>query len=34
MHDRILVATAKLLNAALITKDEEIIKSKVVRTIW
>ena len=34
MHDRILVATAKLLNATLITKDEEIITSNVVRTIW
>jgi len=34
MHDRIIVATAKLLNAVLITKDEEIIKSKIVKTIW
>ena len=34
MHDRILVATARLLNAILITKDKEITKSKVVKTIW
>lgn len=33
-HDRIVVATAKLLNAILITKDEKIINSKLVKTIW
>ena len=33
-HDRIIVATAKLLNARLITKDENIRNSKIVETIW
>jgi PIN domain nuclease of toxin-antitoxin system len=33
-HDRIIVATAKLLNAKLITKDENIRKTKIVKTIW
>ena len=33
-HDRIIVATAKLLNATLITKDEKIKNSKIVKTIW
>ena len=34
MHDRILVATAKLLNATLITKDEEITWSNEVKVVW
>lgn len=34
MHDRILVTTTKLLDAVLITKDREIMKSKIVRTVW
>ena len=34
LHDRIVVATAKLLNAQLITKDEKIKKSKLVKTVW
>lgn len=34
LHDKIIVATSKLLNADLITKDEEIIKSKLVKTVW
>lgn len=34
LHDRIIVATAKLLNAELITKDANIIESKMVETIW
>ena len=34
LHDRIIVATAKTLNATLITKDEEIVKSKLVKTVW
>src|SRR3989338_9802793 len=29
LHDRIIVATAKTLNATLITKNEEIVKSKL-----
>ena len=33
-HDRIIVATAKLLNAKLITKDEKIRKAKIIKTIW
>jgi predicted nucleic acid-binding protein len=34
IHDKIIVATAQRINAALITKDEEIIKSGYVKTIW
>jgi len=34
IHDRIMVVTAKLLNASLITKDKEIMESKLVKTIW
>ena len=34
MHDRIIVGTAKLLNAVLITKDAEIEASGVVETVW
>ena len=33
-HDRIIVATAKLLNAKLVTKDKKIAASKLVETIW
>ena len=33
-HDRIIVATAKLLNAKLITKDADIINSSTVETVW
>lgn len=34
MHDKIIIATAKILNAKLITKDEKIIESGYVETIW
>ncbi|WP_369424523.1 type II toxin-antitoxin system VapC family toxin [Methanothrix sp.] len=34
LHDRIIVATAKRLNAVLITKDKTIRESKIVETIW
>jgi len=34
IHDRIIVVTAKLLNAKLITKDPEIRNSKAVECIW
>jgi len=34
IHDRIIVATSKLLNAKLITDDEEIINSGLVETVW
>jgi predicted nucleic acid-binding protein len=34
LHDRIIVATAKLLNSKLITKDAIITDSKIVKTIW
>ncbi len=34
IHDRIIVATAKMLKAELITRDSEIIKSGIVETIW
>ena len=33
-HDRIIVATAKLLNATLITKDKNIKTSRLIKTIW
>jgi len=33
-HDRIIVATARLLDAKLITKDSDIIDSKLVETVW
>ena len=33
-HDRIIVATAKLLNAKLITKDADITNSGKVKTVW
>lgn len=34
LHDRIIVATAKRLGAALITKDKTIRESKIVETVW
>ena len=34
LHDRIIVATAKLFGAILITKDEEIRASGIVETLW
>lgn len=34
LHDRIIISTAKMLNATLITKDEKITKSGLVKTIW
>ena len=34
IHDKIIVATAKYLNANLITQDKKIVKSKDVETIW
>ena len=34
LHDRIVVATARLLDAALITKDDEIRASRLVETLW
>lgn len=34
LHDRIIIATAKLLNAKVLTKDEAIANSKEVETIW
>lgn len=34
LHDRIIVATAKILNATLITKDREIRESRIVEVIW
>lgn len=34
LHDRIIVATAKILDARLITKDEEIRESGMVETVW
>ena len=34
LHDRIIVATAKLLGAILITKDEEIRASGIIETLW
>ncbi len=34
MHDKLIVATALYHEAALITKDENIKKSKIVKIIW
>jgi len=34
LHDRIVAATAKLLDAKLLTKDENIQKSGIVEVIW
>ena len=34
IHDQIIIATAKLLNAKLITKDKQIQESKLVEVIW
>jgi len=34
MHDKLIVATAIRYDACLITRDERITKSKVVKTIW
>ncbi len=34
MHDKLIVATAKHYEATLITKDENIINSKVITTVW
>ena len=33
-HDKIIVASARLLDAKLITKDSEIIESNYVETVW
>jgi predicted nucleic acid-binding protein len=34
LHDRIIIATAKMLNAKLITKDRIIRESGIVETVW
>jgi len=34
MHDRIIVATARILDAVVITRDEEIRNSGYVQTVW
>jgi len=34
LHDRIIIATAKILNAKLIIKDKEIKKAGIVETVW
>ncbi len=34
IHDRIIVATAKMLKAKLVTRDLEIVKSGIVETVW
>lgn len=34
IHDRVIVATAQLLNAKLITKDREIANSDLVQVVW
>lgn len=33
-HDRIITATAKLLNAKLVTRDKKIASSRLVETVW
>lgn len=34
MHDRVITATAKLNKSTLITKDEDIIESGIIETLW
>ena len=34
LHDRIIVATVKYYDAVLLTRDREIIESKLVKTEW
>lgn len=34
LHDRIIVATALLTKTLLITKDEQVLKSKTVKAVW
>jgi len=34
MHDRVITATSKLNKATLITKDEDIIESGMIETVW
>ncbi|MBI4171035.1 MAG: PIN domain-containing protein [Candidatus Aenigmarchaeota archaeon] len=34
LHDRAIVATAQIQDAIVLTKDEEIIKSGLVKTLW
>jgi len=34
LHNRIIVATANILNAKLITKDREIKEAGIVETVW
>jgi hypothetical protein len=34
MHDKLIIATALCYDSVLITRDERIIKSKTVKTIW
>ena len=34
IHDRIIVATASLVNGIIITKDKNIIDSKLIETLW
>ncbi len=34
MHDKLIVATTLYFDAHLITKDEQITRSKVVNTVW
>lgn len=33
-NDRIIVATAKLLNAKLVARDKKIADSKLIETVW
>jgi predicted nucleic acid-binding protein len=34
LHDKIITASASILNASLLTKDEKITKSGYIKTIW
>jgi len=34
MHDKLIVATALHYSASLITRDERIVNSKTVKTVW
>jgi PIN domain nuclease of toxin-antitoxin system len=34
LHDRVIVATAKMLNAKLLTKDRKIREAGIVEVVW
>jgi predicted nucleic acid-binding protein len=34
LHDRVIIATAKLIGAKVLTKDDDIVNSELVETVW